>query len=314
MAGLKNIYEELILFFILNTMKRLFILFFSLISISGFSNKFEDSVWVSPDSYYISKGKITTLLNQSHYSNWIAGGVNNVSLTLLLDYDFNLKKGDLEWINRLDGAYGLVKNQDESIKKNEDRLEVYSLLALKNKGRWSYSALFNLKSQWSNGYEYTLNQSGVQDRNLTTKFLSPAYTQIGVGMFYKKDDNFWFNYALLSARYIRVNSIFTENLLDGENYFGVEKGKMGRFEAGGIISAYFKKEIMKNIILENKLNLFQNYLEDPLNIDVDYTFSLEMSINKYFSTNLLIQLLYDDNALPEIQLKEVFGVSFNINF
>tara|TARA_Y100000996_G_scaffold257669_1_gene202808 strand:+ start:2017 stop:2961 length:945 start_codon:yes stop_codon:yes gene_type:complete len=314
LAGLKNIYEELILFFILNTMKRLFILFFSLISISGFSNKFEDSVWVSPDSYYISKGKITTLLNQSHYSNWIAGGVNNVSLTLLLDYDFNLKKGDLEWINRLDGAYGLVKNQDESIKKNEDRLEVYSLLALKNKGRWSYSALFNLKSQWSNGYEYTLNQSGVQDRNLTTKFLSPAYTQIGVGMFYKKDDNFWFNYALLSARYIRVNSIFTENLLDGENYFGVEKGKMGRFEAGGIISAYFKKEIMKNIILENKLNLFQNYLEDPLNIDVDYTFSLEMSINKYFSTNLLIQLLYDDNALPEIQLKEVFGVSFNINF
>lgn len=314
MAGLKNIYEELILFFILNTMKKLFILFFSLISISGFSNKFEDSVWVSPDSYYISKGKITTLLNQSHYSNWIAGGVNNVSLTLLLDYDFNLKKGDLEWINRLDGAYGLVKNQDESIKKNEDRLEVYSLLALKNKGRWSYSALFNLKSQWSNGYEYTLNQSGVQDRNLTTKFLSPAYTQIGVGMFYKKDDNFWFNYALLSARYIRVNSIFTENLLDGENYFGVEKGKMGRFEAGGIISAYFKKEIMKNIILENKLNLFQNYLEDPLNIDVDYTFSLEMSINKYFSTNLLIQLLYDDNALPEIQLKEVFGVSFNINF
>lgn len=314
MAGLKNIYEELILFFILNTMKRLFILFFSLISISGFSNKFEDSVWVSPDSYYISKGKITTLLNQSHYSNWITGGVNNVSLTLLLDYDFNLKKGDLEWINRLDGAYGLVKNQDESIKKNEDRLEVYSLLALKNKGRWSYSALFNLKSQWSNGYEYTLNQSGVQDRNLTTKFLSPAYTQIGVGMFYKKDDNFWFNYALLSARYIRVNSIFTENLLDGENYFGVEKGKMGRFEAGGIISAYFKKEIMKNIILENKLNLFQNYLEDPLNIDFDYTFSLEMSINKYFSTNLLIQLLYDDNALPEIQLKEVFGVSFNINF
>ena len=89
---------------------------------------------------------------------------------------------------------------------------------------------------------------------------------------------------------------------------------MGRFEAWCIISAYFKKEIMKNIILENKLNLFQNYLEDPLNIDVDYTFSLEMSINKYFSTNLLIQLLYDDNALPEIQLKEVFGVSFNINF
>lgn len=284
------------------------------ISLNVYSNKFEDSVWISPNSYYLSKGKITTLLNQSQYSNWIAGGINNLSLTLLLDYDYTLKKGDLEWINRLDGAYGLVKNQEESIKKNEDRLELYSLLALKNKGRWSYSALFNLKSQWSNGYEYSINSIGVQDRSLTTKFLSPAYSQIGVGMFYKKDDNFWFNYALLSARYIRVNPVFTESLLDGENYFGVEKGKTGRFEAGGIISVYFKKEIMKNMILENKLNLFQNYLEDPLNVDIDYTFNLELTINKFFSTNLLLQILYDDNALPEIQLKEVFGVSFNINF
>ena len=295
-------------------MKKIIFLLMTFISLNVYSNKFEDSVWISPDSYYLSKGKITTLLNQSQYSNWIAGGINNLSLTLLLDYDYTLKKGDLEWINKLDGAYGLVKNQDETIKKNEDRLELYSLLALKNKGRWSYSALFNLKSQWSNGYEYSINSVGVQDRSLTTKFLSPAYSQIGVGMFYKKDDNFWFNYALLSARYIRVNPVFTESLLDGENYFGVEKGKTGRFEAGGIISAYFKKEIMKNMILENKLNLFQNYLEDPLNVDIDYTFNLELTINKFFSTNLLLQILYDDNALPEIQLKEVFGVSFNINF
>ena len=225
-----------------------------------------------------------------------------------------MKNGDLEWINRIDGAYGLVKNQDEDIKKNEDRLELYSLLALKNKGRWSYSAVFNLKSQWSNGYEYAPLPNGVIDRTLTTKFLSPAYSQVGLGMFYKRDDNFWFNYALLSARYIMVNTVFTESLLDGENYFGVEKGKSGRFEAGGIISAYYKKEIMKNMHMENKLNLFQNYLEDPLNIDVDYTLSLEFTINQFFSTNILVQILYDDNAIPEIQLKEVFGVSFNVNF
>ena len=162
-----------------------------------------------------------------------------------------------------------------------------------------------MKSQWANGYEYTPGFANSQIRTLTTKFLSPAYTQLGIGMFYKKNDNFWFNYAILSARQIRVNPIFTDTLLDGENYFGVEKGKTGRFEAGGIISAYFRKEIMKNMIIENKLNLFQNYLEDPLNIDVDYTFNLELTINKYFSTNLLLQILYDDNALPEIQLKEV---------
>jgi|TARA_B100001094_G_C18189050_1_gene805897 hypothetical protein len=295
-------------------MKKTLIVAFLFLSFNSLSKDKLDSVWVSPNSYYISKGKITTLINQSQYKNWIAGGVNNLSLTLILDYDFVLKKGDLEWINRLDGAYGLVKNQDEDVKKNDDRLEVYSLLALKNKGRWSYSAVFNLKSQWSNGYEYTPLLNGVIDRTLTTKFLSPAYSQAGIGMFYKRDDNFWFNYALLSARYIRVNPVFTESLLDGENYFGVDKGKTGRFEAGGIISAYYKKEILKNMHMENKLNLFQNYLEDPLNIDIDYTLSLEFTINEFFSTNILVQLLYDDNAISEIQLKEVFGVSFNVNF
>ena len=295
-------------------MKKILIVTLLFLSFNSFSNIRLDSVWISPTSYYLSKGKITTLLNQSQYKNWIAGGINNFSLTLILDYDFTLKNGDLEWINRIDGAYGLVKNQDEDIKKNEDRLELYSLLALKNKGRWSYSAVFNLKSQWSNGYEYAPLPNGVIDRTLTTKFLSPAYSQVGLGMFYKRDDNFWFNYALLSARYIMVNTVFTESLLDGENYFGVEKGKSGRFEAGGIISAYYKKEIMKNMHMENKLNLFQNYLEDPLNIDVDYTLSLEFTINQFFSTNILVQILYDDNAIPEIQLKEVFGVSFNVNF
>tara|TARA_B100001250_G_scaffold392984_1_gene395300 strand:+ start:1468 stop:2355 length:888 start_codon:yes stop_codon:yes gene_type:complete len=295
-------------------MKKIIILLLLFLSFNSYSNLRLDSVWTSPNSYYISKGKITTLLNQSQYSNWIAGGVNNLSLTLILDYDFTLKKGDLEWINRLDGAYGLVKNQNEDIKKNEDRIEIYSLVAIKNKGRWSYSAFFNLKSQWSNGYKYSQGANGVVDRTLTTKFLSPAYSQVGVGMFYKKDDNFWFNYGLLSARYIMVNPVFTETLLDGENYFGVEKGESGRFEAGGMISAYYKKEIMKNMLMENKLNLFQNYLEDPLNIDVDYTLSLEFTINQFFSTNILLQILYDDNAIPEIQLKEVFGVSFNVNF
>jgi hypothetical protein len=71
---------------------------------------------------------------------------------------------------------------------------------------------------------------------------------------------------------------------------------------------------MKNMFFENKLNLFQNYLEDPLNIDIDYVISLEFTINKFLSTNILVQLLYDDNAVPEIQLKEVFGISFNVNF
>ena len=49
------------------------------------------------------------------------------------------------------------------------------------------------------------------------------------------------------------------------------------------------------------------------NIDVDYTLSAFMKINDYLSTSLIIQCLYDDNAIKKIQLREVFGLAFIID-
>ena len=38
-----------------------------------------------------------------------------------------------------------------------------------------------------------------------------------------------------------------------------------------------------------------------------------MKINDYLSTTLIIQALYDDNAIKKIQLREVFGLAFVID-
>ena len=46
------------------------------------------------------------------------------------------------------------------------------------------------------------------------------------------------------------------------------------------------------------------------NIDIDYTLSAFMKINDYLSTTLVIQCLYDDNAIKRVQLREVFGLAF----
>jgi len=46
---------------------------------------------------------------------------------------------------------------------------------------------------------------------------------------------------------------------------------------------------------------------------VDYTISAFMKVNDYLSTNLIIQCLYDDNAIKRIQLRQVFGLSINLN-
>ena len=38
-----------------------------------------------------------------------------------------------------------------------------------------------------------------------------------------------------------------------------------------------------------------------------------MKINDYLSTTLIIQCIYDDNAIKKIQVREVFGLAFVID-
>ena len=71
---------------------------------------------------------------------------------------------------------------------------------------------------------------------------------------------------------------------------------------------------MENVTMENILNLYSNYLEDPQNVDVDYTMNLIMKINSSLSANFTFQTIYDDNAFEGFQVREVFGLGINYGF
>jgi hypothetical protein len=71
---------------------------------------------------------------------------------------------------------------------------------------------------------------------------------------------------------------------------------------------------MKNISMENILNLFSNYLIEARNIDLDYSMNLIMTVNKYISANFSIQTIYDDNAFRGLQTRQVFGIGVNYDF
>ena len=73
-------------------------------------------------------------------------------------------------------------------------------------------------------------------------------------------------------------------------------------------------EIAKNIFFYNTMSLVTNYLEEMKNLDFDYTAKLDMRINKSLSTIFEIQLLYDDNALADLQVRQVFGLSIALPF
>ena len=163
------------------------------------------------------------------------------------------------------------------------------------------------------GYKYSNSSIGVEQRNETTRFFSPAYIQLGVGVYWKKSNDFWINMAPVTGRLIIANKKFTSNLSDGEEYFGISKGNASRFELGASLTGFYKFELIENVILEQSLSLYSDYLQNAENIDIDYTISAFMKINDYLSTSLIIQCRYDDNAVKKVQLREVFGLAVTLD-
>jgi hypothetical protein len=248
-------------------------------------------------------GNFVFLFNQSAFNNdWRAGGTSNMAGNLGLNYDFNYKTPEMIWDNKLIASYGLTKLKGADVTKSDDRLEFTSLLGKKASGYWFYSGFLNFKTQMDTGND----ANGAK----ISHFFSPAYLQVGPGMLWKKHDNLKVNIAPATARMIFVHPHFTQL----GSAFGVEQGDSSRFEFGAALNGYYKFTIMENISWENILNLYSNYLDTPQNIDIDYQANLVMKVNKYISTNIAFQAIYDDNAVGAFQIREVFGLGFNYGF
>ena len=290
------------------------IIFFNLINLHAQKEIKKDSL----ETNWNLSGKFTFLGNQSSYSYWTAGGQTSVSGTIKIDYDFNYDKDGWNWDTKLITAYGLNSiGGSKFLKKTDDKLEINSLLGKKFTnnliGNWSYSSFINFKTQWTKGYRFRKNSQGEEERTELTRFFSPAYLQVGVGLYWKKNKDFWINMAPFTGRLIIVNRYFTTNLEDNKRYFGVKKGKNSRFELGASIRSFFKFELVENVFVTNRISLYSDYLDNPANIDLDYTINTIMKVNKYLTTNLIIQFIYDHNSVKRLQVREVMGIGISLD-
>lgn len=258
------------------------------------------------------KGNLILLFNQSNFNNWLAGGENNLSGNIGVNYDFNFKKNDITWDNKVIASYGLLQTKNSDFeKKTDDRFEFNSVLGKKAVGYWYYSFFLNFRTQFTKGYVYSKDPNGKEIRDEYTNILSPGYLTTGPGMFWKKSDNLKVNLAPLTSKITFVDADFT---LPEKAYFGVEEGKSTRYELGFYASSYYKLDLMTNVSMENTLNLYSNYLEDAQNVDMDYTLAVVMRINRYLTTNLVFQAIYDDNAFNGFQTRQIFGLAANYGF
>ena len=289
-------------------MKHYFLLFFLIFSINTFSQ--EES---QKDSLWTTRGNVAILLNQTGFSDWVGGGTNNFSGTLKFDYEWEYRDKGWDWLTNVESAYGLAKYKNAPFaRKIDDRILIQSIVGKEFTKNLSFSAFFNFTSQLGNGYKYKKDSNNNEIRELTTRIFSPAYFQLGSGFLWKKDETLWVNYSPIATRLILVSKKFTQDLTGNDTYFGVLPNESSRYELGANLTFHSEGNLLENIKYKQDLKLFSNYLEDASNVDLDYLVQIEVDINPFLSTQLIFQLIYDDNAISRLQVREVFGVGVQL--
>jgi hypothetical protein len=292
------------------------------------------------DTSWKSGGFVSLNFSQVSLNNWAAGGENSISAIGLANLFINYQTLKASWENSLNLGYGLLKSGNNPVKKFEDKIDFLSKYGHVAKGKLFYAGLLNFKSQFQPGYEYYPNDSTV----LLSRFFSPAILLLSVGLDWKPTDYFSFYFSPATGKITFVN----DQQLADQGAFGVDpltvdpvtlevtRGKKIRSEFGAYVSTKFKKDIFKNVNLETKLDLFENYTDkvasNKKNIDVDWTVLLSMKINKFLVASISTELIYDDNIPvplyskdingdkiqdgtgPRTQFKEVLAVGFSYKF
>ena len=263
-------------------------------------------------------GNFGLMFNQGSLTNWAAGG-DKLSLSLLgtLNAFANYKKGKHSWDNNIDLAYGYVNTTSLGSRKSDDRIDMTSKYGYEIGKNWYLGALFNLRTQFANGYLYPADTT----RQLTSKFFAPAYIVLSPGIDYMPNKEFSLFLSPITARWVVV----MDDTLAAKAAYGVDTGKHVKGEFGAYMAATWNKEIVKNITFRTKLELFSNYKHNPQNIDVFWTNTLALKVNKWISANVNVDMIYDDDVKefentktgvkgPRLQIKQVLGVGLTAKF
>ena len=301
--------------------------FFLLVfSVSVFAQELTNSK--SPDtiSYWTKKNKLGFDISEIAFVNWSAGGNSAVSGLFKGDFSRVYAKENRKWVNELFIRYGLNKQDGLGVRKTDDAIQINSTFGYRKDTitNWYHSAKFNFNTQFTNGYVYPNTEKVI------SRLFAPAYIFLGVGAENANKEKKRIFY--ISPFTFKTTLVLDQNLAN-QGAFGVPKalydangnvissGKRSKTELGFLFTSYYKKEIVKNIMMVNKVVLYSDYINNFGNIDIDYDFLLDLVVNQYVRASIGARIIYDDDIKakkeidgkqvtvgPKVQLKQMLGV------
>lgn len=255
-------------------------------------------------------GQNNLVFNQASFTNWNSGGNNNIGILGKINYNLSYKNRRHFWDNNVQLGYGFVSNSGQSTRKTEDFINFLTNYGYELGGHYFLSAGFQFLSQFTPGYNYALTPAPHFDDRIS-RFMSPAYVNLGLGVSYNPNEDFQLIVRPVSGKFTIVN----DPLLQKAGRYGLEyDGQSLRKELGAMANVLFRLKIYKDINLVNQLNLFSNYLESPERVDIGYNGILNFKVNRFISTLISFDVLYDHDQIQRTQLKQTLGVGFIYNF
>jgi hypothetical protein len=283
-------------------------------------------------SKWQNKNIIGFYLNEIVFSNWNAGGVSSVSGLLKGNFTRIYAIENSKWFNELIIRYGVNKQDGNAVRKSDDAIRFNSTFGYKkNKSsNWYHSLKFNFNTQFTNGYKYPNNTSPI------SKPFSPAYTFLGIGGEYFDKEK---KLNVYISPFTFKNTLVLDQILANKGAFGVTKavfdldgnivieGESTKTEVGFLVTAAYKKEIIKNVNVDNRVSLYSDYINNFGNIDVDWELAFNLVVNQHIKANVGAHLVYDDDIKvkeeidgeqntigPKIQLKQALGIGLEYTF
>jgi hypothetical protein len=296
-------------------------------TIDGSLNLPKDTV-----SHWTKKNSIGFDISEITFVNWNAGGTSSVSGLLKTKFNRAYNTDNYNWSNELIMRYGLNKQDGIELRKTDDVFLFSSTFGYRKDtlSNWYHTAKFNFNTQFTNGYAYPNTEKSI------SKPFAPAYVFIGLGAEYaskKKDELLYFSPFTSKMTFV------LDQRLANQGAFGVAKGiydvdgtllkegEKSKIELGFLLTGYYKKKVVKNVTVENRLSLYSDYINNFGNIDVDYDVSFDLVVNEHIRTNIGLHVIYDDDIKSKknvdgeqitfgakTQLKQILGVGLVYQF
>ncbi|MEE4116106.1 MAG: DUF3078 domain-containing protein [Marinilabiliaceae bacterium] len=270
------------------------------------------------------------LFNQALLANWSKGGESNIStlldLTGTANYTNKDKKMTWNTIGRFKyGIQGLQTSNKFDLRKNIDLIDISSKFNNKAFGKFDFSSSMIFKTQLARGYNYP------NDSVIVSKFFNPATLTLGFGLEYHPNKNTSVNFAPLSYK----GTFVTDTVLIDQTKHGLTIDQRSKHEPGMSAQVDHKMELWERVTVVNKVRLFTNYINNPLNIDIDWEMIATAKLNYFTDIRLNTQIIYDDDTLipvfdkenqpvlgsdgkqkkePRVQFKEAIGLSIIFRF